>query len=382
MSLSAEVFFSYMEKQKIERSEEIETLREALSLGIKTEVTAAIKPLEDKQQQLEEAQKLAAAEQLSIKHQLSSIQLNLADLTKQPIPDHPHPNPRIHEAGNDSSSENHDSEASRIIREATKILGFSPINKDDIEYLKSNHLLVNDQDAYYVAIKEFLELEMNVPESILANLRIKKVFPPSQQSDFGRLYAEFSDNQSANLIFSYVKNLKQGTNVSMWIPPQFYQRFRALDEVAFKLRRSSENWRTKIKFGTSDLLLMKKPRIGGTWSSVDVTDLPPIDLQVQPILSLNASPPRGRHRKRTRVESSDDDLDMMQAKSLKTIPSPKPVQNVSLVNIDNEIIPTAQNSDPKCAQPSGTSLPKPTPPSEASLPKSTPPPDTSLPKPA
>ena len=66
MSLSAEVFFSYMEKQKTERSEEIETLREALSLGIKTEVTAAVKPLEEKQLKLEEAQKLAAAEQLSI----------------------------------------------------------------------------------------------------------------------------------------------------------------------------------------------------------------------------------------------------------------------------------------------------------------------------
>ena len=323
MALSSADFFSYMEKLKSERVEEIKTLTTVLTEGVKNEVTAALQPFEEKQKNLDENQQSIVLEQSVMKEQLCAIQQQLAQLQPrrphQPPPCLPQSSTQAVSSENEHIENSESKEISKIIAEAKKIVGFSPMPYDDLQWLKEEHSIEDDTEAMIFAIKEFLDREMKVPRHILDRLHIVKVFPPAQQLQWNRLYAEFSDIQSANLVHSYARNLKPNTSVFIWVPHQFYQRFRVIKDEEYKLRKSREEWKTKIKFGTSDLVLMKRPKNGGSWSDVNLSDLPlpPIDI-LAGASSSSESPPKGRSRKRTRLESSDDDDDhTSDAKSLK-----------------------------------------------------------------
>ena len=99
--------------------------------------------------------------------------------------------------------------AVQVLREAKKILGFSPIRRDDIDYLKMQNSIEDDSQAMTSSILEFLTFEMKVPQSITDNLVIRRVFPPAKPSSEGwsTLYAEFQDIAYAELIQQYVRNL-------------------------------------------------------------------------------------------------------------------------------------------------------------------------------
>ena len=46
----------------------------------------------------------------------------------------------------------------KVLNDAKKILGFSPITREDLDYLKEHNVLDNDNDAMKAAIREFLTL--------------------------------------------------------------------------------------------------------------------------------------------------------------------------------------------------------------------------------
>ena len=64
--------------------------------------------------------------------------------------------------------------AVQVLREAKKILGFSPIRRDDIDYLKMQNSIEDDSQAMTSSILEFLTFEMKVPQSITDNLVIRR----------------------------------------------------------------------------------------------------------------------------------------------------------------------------------------------------------------
>ena len=169
------------------------------------------------------------------------------------------------------------------------------------------------------AFVEFADGEMKVPHHILSNLSIQRIFTPKNPNT-NRLYVEFADQITADLIWSFSVNLLPGRRVKLWIPPQFYERFKAIDFHAFNLRTGSEKFKTSIKFGNSDFAYMRKPLFGGPWVDVPMDSFPPIDFSIGST-SSSSSPPRGRQRqeslKRPRSLESDE-LDPR--KSSKTSP--------------------------------------------------------------
>ena len=64
--------------------------------------------------------------------------------------------------------------AVQVLREAKKILGFSPIRRDDIDYLKMQNSIEDDSQAMISSILEFLSYQMKVPQSITDNLVIRR----------------------------------------------------------------------------------------------------------------------------------------------------------------------------------------------------------------
>merc|ERR1719186_2502489 len=101
---------------------------------------------------------------------------------------------------------------------------------------------------------------MKAPNDFI-NVSITKVFHP-KQAPWNRIYAAFSDQSSANTVWRLTQNLKPDTKVIHWIPPQFYERFRAIDEAAYLLRKGPQKVKTSIRFDKADLLFKKKTQFG------------------------------------------------------------------------------------------------------------------------
>ena len=185
-----------------------------------------------------------------------------------------------------------------VLRDAKRILGFSPIKRDDIDYLKVQNGVEDDAQAMHASILEFLTCEMKVPKSITDNLVIRRVFPPAKPSPSGwsTLYAEFQDIASAELIQQYVSNLLPGKTVSIYVPRSLHPRYSAIENMAFEYRNGEIKHKTKIRYGTNDFVLVVKPKnTNCPWSYVPLNTLPPLELSRFDGNSPS-SPPPGRSR--------------------------------------------------------------------------------------
>jgi hypothetical protein len=139
---------------------------------------------------------------------------------------------------------------------------------------------------------------MKVPRSITDNLVIRRVFPPAKPSSAGwsTLYAEFQDIASAELIQQYVRNLLHGKTVSIYVPHSLHPRYSAIGNIAHEYRNGEIKHKTKIKYGTSDFVLVIKPKNSNTpWSYVSLNTLPPLELSSFDG-NPSSSPPPGRTR--------------------------------------------------------------------------------------
>ena len=100
-----------------------------------------------------------------------------------------------------------------------------------------------------------------------------------------------------------------------------------MNSVAYNNFRKNKEHKhsTRIKWGLTDLVLLKKPQ-GGSWNYVNSTDLPPVDLDAKylPKASSSASPPAGRSRtnKRHRQSSSGESNKSPENKTSRTTSPP------------------------------------------------------------
>ena len=105
----------------------------------------------------------------------------------------------------------------------------------------------------------------------------------------------------------------------IWPPPQFYARFKAIDNFDYQLRNGPEKHKTSVKFGTSDFIFMKKSQFG-SWTDVPLVSFPPVDLSLASSL-FSSSPPKGRQRfdslKRNRSQSPGSEERSIENKAQK-----------------------------------------------------------------
>ena len=187
--------------------------------------------------------------------------------------------------------------ALQVLHNAKKVLGFSPITAEDISYLKVQHATEDDARAMHLSIKEFLGCEMKVPSYVLDTITIIKVFPPAKSpTNWKTLYAEFQDSSTTDLINQYVRNLRPGRNVSIYVPHSLFPRFAAIRDIEHSYRNGEIRHKTRIKYGTSDFTLLVKPRdTDSSWKYVSLSSLPPLQLSSFDG-NLTSSPPPGRTR--------------------------------------------------------------------------------------
>ena len=107
-----------------------------------------------------------------------------------------------------------------------------------------------------------------------------------------------------------------------WFSPELYERYKALEDEAYKLRRVVEPFhQTDIRYDTDDIALYKRLDRNHRWQRVEIHDLP--DVVVDPDLLVRpTSGAVGRARlnsKRKRNSSTEDDNT---SKNLKPSSSP------------------------------------------------------------
>ena len=114
-------------------------------------------------------------------------------------------------------------------------------------------------------IKSYLKCELKMLPSEIEKLNITRIFPPAKQ-DWNVLYVEFGNEFEVDTIFSYTKNMtKKDHRVIHWIPKQMYARFRAVESLAYTIRKE-EGLKTRVKIGKTDFLLLTRDPSSPVWS--------------------------------------------------------------------------------------------------------------------
>ena len=312
-------------KDKIERAEEIDNLTKNITglikIGVKEEVESALLPVKESQTALQEEHTKLAATVALLQKQVLTIQATAPSQENHgnsSIPQE-HTENRGAKGALDTTGKN---VITGIVRAAKRVLGLSPITNDHIEQAKSEYTIIDEDEAKIAAIKDVLYFEMKIPESKIKSLKITRVFRSTTHPD--RLYAEFEEESVVHYIYSFARFLSHGIHLHMYIPHSFFQRYLAIKNIEYPIRKAPGNIKTKIKFGIDDLFLIKRDPTDPHWITVPLCldALPPVDLSnpSQP----SSSPAIGRSRsailKRKERSPPESSLDQLSKSSRSTSP--------------------------------------------------------------
>ena len=321
--------FTFMKRSEEKRILEMKALEDKLKdvvkSGVKEEINAAIEPIKVKQDILANDQSKLALKVLELEQKLS---LGTSNQQSTPLngPVTSSSSTSISQTSSTPSSpapcEGEPSLRFNAVQAAKKILGFSKITSHHLQQAIEEHGLdPGDNEAAKVcAVYDFLYYEMKVPADEVKRMKVIRTFRPAKQPESTRLYAEFAEESSILLINRYVRNLQPDSNVDIWVPPSLYQRFRDFDTAAYKLRTGPDNVKTKVKYGDSDFILIKKSPFSHSWTSVIPDNLSPYNPNPPSFLNPSGSPPLGRNsRDKKRKTLSPSTCSPQRKKSFRSV---------------------------------------------------------------
>ena len=87
------------------------------------------------------------------------------------------------------------------------------------------------------------------------------IFPPGKEN-WDVLYVEFESEKEVDIIFNHTSSMKRPDHsVIRWIPRQMFERFRALQCLAHKIKKE-EGLKTRVKICHTDFQLSVRAREG------------------------------------------------------------------------------------------------------------------------
>jgi hypothetical protein len=143
-------------------------------------------------------------------------------------------------------------------------------------------------------IKSYLKCEMKVRPFDIDKLDIVRIFHPAKEN-WNVLYVEFGNEYQVDKLFSYTRGMvKPDHRLVRWFPKQMYERYRAVESVAYEIRKSSQH-KTRVKIGRNDIELSIRESGSTAWRRHSFPDnLPKIDLDCTFKPLTVSSPPPGR----------------------------------------------------------------------------------------
>ena len=198
-----------------------------------------------------------------------------------------------------------------VVRKARRTVGFSPITSENIKEVMEDTKAESMEAGLKEVVKDFLRGEMAMPEEVINQLEFEKIFRRDGGSEDDKIFVEFTEDNMPGIIYKFVRKLRKECNIITFIPDAFRERAAVIEKIAFEMRHSTPPYSTKVRWGWGDLILERKLRGSReSYRSVNMYDLPPVDLTATPrvrlaVASPTTSPAPGRQARKKRVRSEE-----------------------------------------------------------------------------
>ena len=135
---------------------------------------------------------------------------------------------------------------------------------------------------------------MRVRPSEINRLDIVRIFHPAKDN-WNVLYVEFASEHQVDQLFSYTRGMvKQDHRMVRWFPKQMYDRYRAIETEAYKIRKDLK-LKTRVKIGRNDIEFSIRDPRSTVWKRQDLPEnLPKFDFDSYIRPEITSSPPPGR----------------------------------------------------------------------------------------
>ena len=147
---------------------------------------------------------------------------------------------------------------------ARKVVGFAPIEPRMLQIQMRSYGAKNLEEAMVMEVKSYLKCEMKILPSAIDKPNFVRIFPPEKE-DWNVLYVEFGSEHEVDSVFTHTRRIVNKENkITHWIPKQMYGRYRAVEELAYNIRKE-EGLKTRVKIGRSDFLLSTRNPNTSIW---------------------------------------------------------------------------------------------------------------------
>ena len=279
----------YDQKRKAERSEDLQKFSEIIEKCVESKIESAINPVIERQNDLEKktsdlSEELASLRQLVVEKVSEPRTLQPQILHPSPgqaaghTPSWPQASvlpaeiPILSPHGTDASLKQR-FESGRLT------LGFEPIDIDDLDRISRVNDILESEYVMKLAVIEYLRFDMNVKTLDTSN--IVRVFtqPNKAEQDCLRLYAQFDNMTTVNLIWQHVNRLKgkPDHHVMIYVPASHQEQYSHLNTLGYPYRKPQhgmEKCSTRVRYGRDSLYLQFKPRSGNSWTTINAPNLP------------------------------------------------------------------------------------------------------------
>ena len=191
----------------------------------------------------------------------------------------------------------------------------------------------NYETAKMKIIQEHLKTHYKFDETELTQMKIKETKATTKQDIF--IYIAVDNKEDISNLYRRKADLQNDTVILRnYIPPQFYGRFSAINEICKLRRQEDEKLKTQVRFGRKDFQILIKNKGENEQFTItdfntfigDITKLPPIDFKIK----------------------------------WKSQPDRKPLRRINPINLHNPTSPAIRNSRHSSPSRHNTKIPNPT----------------------
>ena len=281
-----------------ERKEDMQKIADMITTGVKNEVNRVLKPLEERLAEQEAINTDMGRQLNKVMGELEALRRGASVYGQDfPLLSY-HSEHEIVSRGSTSRHEGgfckEEEEVKVMCADARKVIGLTPIEPRMLELQMQSFGAKDKEEAMLMEVKSYLKCEMKMRPSEIEKLDIVRVFHPAKEN-WNVLYIELGSESQVDQVFSYTRVMeKKDHRVTRWIPRRMYERFSALQNVAYHMRKN-DNVKTRVKIGQSDLELSIREQGSSFWRKCQLPEnLPKIGENLLSSPRTCASPPPGR----------------------------------------------------------------------------------------
>ena len=138
---------------------------------------------------------------------------------------------------------------------AANMLSVGPVSMDSVMYFRQKGQ--DFEEAKVSAFKEFCEYNLNYSLEELNNLKVAETRISTKGDDIINV-AMANEDDAKELFVRRAESKNDNITVRCYIPPNFHERFMALNKICTEKRRDDSNLKTQLRFGRKDVEVYTK----------------------------------------------------------------------------------------------------------------------------